>query len=247
MPLDPYCIIACYSEKINNLHLSAASFHVVVESNMPPCVLQPKQTHLPQLFLIGFAFQTPLQLCSLDLFHQLNILEMRGPELDTSLEVLPHLCHVGLPPDSYPKTFNPLVTIILLWAIKPLSNMQSYPTASSSFPTPSEELIAIHCRAPNSFPFHLMTYAQGTCLNCSFSFRAEFRYTDKEACWSSVLRYHTVNIHVRADGCFAYCPLLPPQQLLIFLQALWGKTYLLFLCQSTPSFLFHFSAHRKLS
>lgn len=78
MQLETNCLIACYSEEINNIHLTTASFHVVAESNMQPSVLQAKPP-LPQLLLIEFVFQTLHQLCSLDLLQQLNILEMRGP------------------------------------------------------------------------------------------------------------------------------------------------------------------------
>lgn len=78
----------------------------------PAFCFQAKQPQLTQLFFIGFIFQTFHQLYSLDLLQQLNILEMRGPELDTSIEVLPHHYLSCWPsPNSYPKTLDPLVTI----------------------------------------------------------------------------------------------------------------------------------------
>lgn len=70
-----------------------ASFQGVVESNkvsLKPPFLQSKHPRLPQLPLTGFALSTIRQhhCPSLDMVQHINVfLEVRGPELDTGLNV----------------------------------------------------------------------------------------------------------------------------------------------------------------
>jgi len=62
--------------------------------NEPP-LLQTEQSQLLQLLLIRPVLQTPHQVCcpSLDTLQGLDVfLTVRGPKLDTVLEVWPHQC-----------------------------------------------------------------------------------------------------------------------------------------------------------
>ncbi|PKU45971.1 hypothetical protein llap_3739 [Limosa lapponica baueri] len=68
-----------------------------VELIRMPCNPRAKQPQLPQLLLTGPVLQTPHKLCcpSLDTLQHLNVFfVVRGPKLDTVLEVGPHQCPV---------------------------------------------------------------------------------------------------------------------------------------------------------
>ncbi|RMC01172.1 hypothetical protein DUI87_22263 [Hirundo rustica rustica] len=89
-----YCL-----EKDNNSQLAKTTLQEVVESDKvsESPLLQAKQPQFPQSFLTGFVFQAPHQpRCPpLDVLKDLNVPpKLRGPELDTALEVWPHQCRV---------------------------------------------------------------------------------------------------------------------------------------------------------
>jgi len=93
--------ITSYLEEETNTCLTTASFQVVVESKrvppQPPPPLQTKQPQLPQLLLRRLVLWTPHQphCPSLDTLQHLNVLlVVRGPKLNTVLEVWPHQCRV---------------------------------------------------------------------------------------------------------------------------------------------------------
>ncbi|GAB0204449.1 hypothetical protein GRJ2_002910500 [Grus japonensis] len=92
--------LACYLGEETNTHVTTTSFRVVAEnekvSPQPP-FLQAKQSQFPQPLLIRLVLWTLHQLCcpSLDKLQHLNVcLVLRGPELNTGLEVRPHQCPV---------------------------------------------------------------------------------------------------------------------------------------------------------
>ena len=73
-------------------HLTTTSFQAVVESNKvfpEPPLLQTEKSHLPQTLLIRLVLQTPHQL-HLPSLGILRGLVVRGPKLNTVLEVHPH-------------------------------------------------------------------------------------------------------------------------------------------------------------
>ncbi|GAB0186314.1 hypothetical protein GRJ2_001096700 [Grus japonensis] len=92
--------ITCYLGEETNTHLATTSFQVAVETNKvapQPPFLQAKQPQFPQPLLIRLVLQTLHQLCcpSLDTLQHLNVfLVVRGPKLNTVLEVRPHQCRV---------------------------------------------------------------------------------------------------------------------------------------------------------
>ncbi|KAK4810615.1 hypothetical protein QYF61_007352 [Mycteria americana] len=94
------CPITCYLGEETNPHLSTTSFQVVVESDKvspQPPFLQAKQSQFPQPLLIRLLLQTLHQLhCpSLAMLQHLNVsLVVRGPTLNTVVEVRPHQCRV---------------------------------------------------------------------------------------------------------------------------------------------------------
>ncbi|KAK4831242.1 hypothetical protein QYF61_016474 [Mycteria americana] len=94
------CPITCYLGEETDPHLSTTSFQVVVESDKvspQPPFLQAKQSQLPQPLLIRLLLQTLHQLrCpSLHTLQHLNIpLVVKGPKLNTVVEVRPHQCQV---------------------------------------------------------------------------------------------------------------------------------------------------------
>jgi len=103
LPLTPLEAIASrpitsYLGEETNSCLTTTSFQVGVESNkvLPqPLLLQTKQLQLPQPLLVRLVLQTSHQphCPSLDTLHQLNIfLAVRGPKLNTALQVRPHQC-----------------------------------------------------------------------------------------------------------------------------------------------------------
>ena len=81
-----------------NPQLTTTSLQVDIESNKvspEPPLLQTEQSQLLQSLLIRPVLQTPHQLCCppLDTFQGLDVfLTVRGPKLDTILEVRPHQC-----------------------------------------------------------------------------------------------------------------------------------------------------------
>ncbi|KAF1556984.1 Collagen alpha-1(XXI) chain, partial [Eudyptula minor] len=88
--------IACYLGEETDTHLATTSFQGVVESDevspQPP-FLQAKQPQFPQPLLRRLVLQTLPQPCcpSLDTLQHLNVLlVVRGPKLNTVLEVWPH-------------------------------------------------------------------------------------------------------------------------------------------------------------
>jgi len=94
------CPIASYLEEEINTCLTTTSFQAVVESNKvppQPRLLQTEQPQFPQPLLIRLVLQTPHQpRCpSLDTLQNLNVLlVVRGPKLNTALQVQPHQCRV---------------------------------------------------------------------------------------------------------------------------------------------------------
>ncbi|GAB0195154.1 hypothetical protein GRJ2_001980700 [Grus japonensis] len=94
------CSVTCHFGEDTNTHLATTSFQVAAESNKvspQPSFLQAKQPQCPQLLLIRLGLQTLHQLhCpSLDVLQHLNVLlVVRGPKLNTALEVWPHQCRV---------------------------------------------------------------------------------------------------------------------------------------------------------
>jgi len=89
-----------YLGEETNTCLITISFQVVLESNkvLPqPPLLQTKQPQLPQPLLVRFVLWNPHQrVCpSLDTLQQLKVLlVVRGPKLNTVLQVWPHQCRV---------------------------------------------------------------------------------------------------------------------------------------------------------
>ena len=87
--------VCCLGEEAKSL-LITTSLQEVVECNnisSEPPLLQTNQTQLPQLLLIRFVLQTAHQLCCppLDMLQGFDVfLTVRGPKLDTVLEVQPH-------------------------------------------------------------------------------------------------------------------------------------------------------------
>lgn len=96
----PSCPITGYLGEDTNPQLPTPSFQVVVESNkvspeLP--LLQTKQPQFPQSLPIRPVFQTLHQFCSpsLDMVQGLNVfLEVRGPKVNTVLDVRPHQSRV---------------------------------------------------------------------------------------------------------------------------------------------------------
>ncbi|GAB0175616.1 hypothetical protein GRJ2_000026800 [Grus japonensis] len=94
------CPNACYLGEETNTHLATISFQVVVERDKvspESCFPQTKQPQFPQLLLIRLVLQTLHQLhCpSLDMLQHLNVfLVVKGPKLNTALEVRPHQCQI---------------------------------------------------------------------------------------------------------------------------------------------------------
>ncbi|KAK4830127.1 LOW QUALITY PROTEIN: hypothetical protein QYF61_008554 [Mycteria americana] len=92
--------ITCYLGEETDPHLATISFQVVVESDKvspQPPFLQAKQPQFPQLLLIRLLLQTLHQLCcpSLDTLQHLHaFLVLRGPKLNTALDVRPHHCRI---------------------------------------------------------------------------------------------------------------------------------------------------------
>jgi len=93
--------IASYLGEEVNTCLTTTSFQVVVESeevSPQPPLLQTEQPQLLQSLPIRLVLQTPLQpRCpSLDMLQPLSVLlGVRGPKLNTALEVWPHQCRYG--------------------------------------------------------------------------------------------------------------------------------------------------------
>jgi len=87
--------IASYLGEETDTCLTTASFQVVVESDKVPAqppLLQTKQPQLPQPLLNKTCSLDPSP-ASLDMLQNLNIfLVVRGPKLNTVLEVQPHQC-----------------------------------------------------------------------------------------------------------------------------------------------------------
>ena len=52
------------------------------------------------------------------------------------------------PPHVYPQAFNLVITIVELYTIKAVPNIQCHPIAYLSLPIPFEEFIPIHCSTP---------------------------------------------------------------------------------------------------
>ena len=86
-----------------NPYIATASINVAVwliksdKVTPEPPFLQAEQTQLLQPLLVGLVLQTPHQLCrpSLDSLEHLNVLiVVRGPKLNTVLEVQPHQSRV---------------------------------------------------------------------------------------------------------------------------------------------------------
>ncbi|PKU30659.1 hypothetical protein llap_19038 [Limosa lapponica baueri] len=94
------CPIVCYLGEETNPHLSTTSFQVVVESDKvssQPPFLQAKQSLFSQLLLIRLVLQTPhwIRCPSLNALQHLSVLlVVRGPKLDTVLEMGLHQCRV---------------------------------------------------------------------------------------------------------------------------------------------------------
>ena len=93
-------ISSSYLGEETNTCVATMSFQVVTESNMvspQPPLLQTKQSLLPRPLLIRLVLQTLHQphCPSLDTLQHLNVLlVVRGPKLNTVLEVQPHQCRV---------------------------------------------------------------------------------------------------------------------------------------------------------
>ncbi|KAJ7423414.1 hypothetical protein BTVI_09780 [Pitangus sulphuratus] len=100
LKLVPSCPTADCLVEETDTHLATPSCQGVVGSEKispEPPLLQAKQPHIPQPLPTGLVLQSVHQPCcsSLDLLQPLNILpELRGPELDTALQVWPHQCQV---------------------------------------------------------------------------------------------------------------------------------------------------------
>jgi len=92
--------IASYLREETNTCLTTISFQVVVESDKvppQPPLLKTKQPQFPQPLLIRLVLQTPLEpRCPpLDTLQHLEVfLVVRGPKLNTVLQVRPHQCRV---------------------------------------------------------------------------------------------------------------------------------------------------------
>jgi len=92
--------IASYLGEETNTCLATTSLQVAVDSNKvspQPPLLQTKQPQLPQSLLIRLVLQTPHQphCPSLDTLRYLHVpLVVRGPKLNTVLQVQPHQCRV---------------------------------------------------------------------------------------------------------------------------------------------------------
>ena len=90
--------IASYLGEETNTCLTTTSFQVVVESNKvfpQPSLLQAKQSQFPQLLLIKPILSHQPCCSSLETLQQLNVfLVVRGPKLNTVLNVQPHQCRV---------------------------------------------------------------------------------------------------------------------------------------------------------
>ena len=84
----PSSSITSYMGEEAGSYLTTASFQVVVDCStisLEPSVLLTKQFQFPQPLPIRLVFHTPHQLCCPSLF-----LVVRGPKLNTELEVWPH-------------------------------------------------------------------------------------------------------------------------------------------------------------
>ncbi|KAM9656645.1 uncharacterized protein ACIBXB_008917 isoform 1-T1 [Morphnus guianensis] len=94
------CPISRHLTEETSNHLTTTSFQVVVESDKvspQPPFLQTKQPQFPQPLLIRLVLQAPHQLGgpSLDTLQQLKVFPVvRGPKLNTVLEVQPHQCQI---------------------------------------------------------------------------------------------------------------------------------------------------------
>jgi len=92
--------IASYLGEETNTHFTITSFQVVVVSDKvspQPPLLQTKQPQFPQPLLLRLVLQTLRRLhCpSLDTLQHLTVLlVVRGPKLNTLLQVRPHQCRV---------------------------------------------------------------------------------------------------------------------------------------------------------
>ncbi|TRZ18534.1 hypothetical protein HGM15179_008589 [Zosterops borbonicus] len=91
------CPITCYLGEQSDPHLATTSFQVAVESNN----VTPELPFLQVKHPTSFSCSSP-DSCSrplpnsialfLDMLQPLNVLVVRGPELDTGFEVWPHQC-----------------------------------------------------------------------------------------------------------------------------------------------------------
>jgi len=92
--------VTSYLGEETNTHLTTTSFQVVVESDKvspQPSLFQTKQSQFHQPLLIRLVLQTLHQphCPSLDTLQHVNVLlVVRGPKLNTVLEVHPHQCRV---------------------------------------------------------------------------------------------------------------------------------------------------------